>query len=408
MIKRLLKKGYFDVPLNRGLICLYLGKTTVMAATALLGIFLPIFLYNLFGQNFRMVVAYYGIGYLIYGLTVVFGAMSLKRVGFKRALQFSTILGAIYYIVFYFMSGDNYFYLIPLAVFILIIYRLFYWVPYHTDFAKFSDKKNRGRQVSMFNATRSALGIFIPAIAGLIITYFNFNILFLIVIVLYFVSGVPYLIIPQVKEEYCWSFKETWKQVFSRERRKIVLAYMADGAENIVGVIIWPIFIFQLLKGNYFQVGAISTLIIGATVLAQLLLGKFIDSRFKKENVLRWGSFLYAAGWIVKVFIVTAYQIFLAGVYHSFTKIFVRTSVDSLTYELAADQGHYVDEFTVIHEIALNMGKAIMSLSIIIMSFFFGIQWVFILAALAVMSLNLLGRLKFKKFEEDRKEDLVL
>jgi hypothetical protein len=260
----------------------------------------------------------------------------------------------------------------------------------------------------MFNATRSALGIFIPAIAGLIITYFNFNILFLIVIVLYFVSGVPYLIIPQVKEEYCWSFKETWKQVFSRERRKIVLAYMADGAENIVGVIIWPIFIFQLLKGNYFQVGAISTLIIGATVLAQLLLGKFIDSRFKKENVLRWGSFLYAAGWIVKVFIVTAYQIFLAGVYHSFTKIFVRTSVDSLTYELAADQGHYVDEFTVIHEIALNMGKAIMSLSIIIMSFFFGIQWVFILAALAVMSLNLLGRLKFKKFEEDRKEDLVL
>jgi len=396
---RILKKGYFDIPLSRGLICLYIGKTTVMAATALLGIFLPIFLYNLFNQNFQMVVIYYGIGSMLYGLSVVFGAMSFKRVGFKRSLQISTILGAVYYIVFYFMTGGNYVYLIPLSLLVLVIYRLFYWVPYHTDFAKFSDQKNRGRQVSMFNATRSALGIFIPVIAGLIIVYFNFNILFLIVIILYFASGIPYLIMPSIKEEFSWTFKETWRQFFSKKRRKVVLAYMADGAENIVGIVVWPIFIFQLLKGNYFQVGAISTLIIGATVLIQLVLGKVIDLKVRKEKVLRWGSFFYAVGWVVKTFIVTAYQIFLTGIYHNITNIFVRTSVDSLTYELAADEGHYVDEFTVIHEMAISIGKGLMAFSIILISLYFEIQWVFVLAALAVMFLNLLGKRELKQLD---------
>ncbi|MEA2113159.1 MAG: MFS transporter [Patescibacteria group bacterium] len=382
---------YFDNPPSQGFVSLYIGKTIVLIAMALLGIFLPIFLYDLFGQDFKMAVIYYGIGYFLYGLTVSFGARFLNKFGFRRALRVSVFLGALFYAIFYFTNENNFKYLIPFSLLVLVLYRLFYWLPYHIDFAKFTSKKDRGRQVSILNASRLSAGIFIPLVAGYVISQFGFNVLFFIAIVLYLVSGVPYLVIPRTREKFSWSFLETWRQFFSREKRKIVLAYAADGAENVVGLVVWPIFIYQLLNGDYFKVGAISTLIIGFTVVAQLLLGKTMDLKSSKEGVLKWGSFFYSAGWVIKIFISTAFHIFMVGAYHSIAKIFLRTPFDALTYEIAADQGHYVDEFTVLHEIAINFGRTLMVVLIVCASFFFAVQWTFILAAAAAIVFNLLS-----------------
>jgi len=387
-----LEKKYFNKSLSKGFIRLYTGKTIVMVASAMLGIFLPIFLYNLFDKNFQAVVIYYGLGSFFYGVTVSFGVKFLNKFGFRNALRASVILGMTFYIIFYFIDQNNLKYLIPFSLLILTFYRLFYWLPYHVDFAKFTDKKTRGRQVSVIEATRSVLGVFIPLIAGLIVSYFDFNVLFIIAIVLYFLSGIPYLTIPRTREKFVWTLKETWKQFFSKKRRKTVIAYMADGSENIIGIAVWPIFIYQLLDGNYFKVGAISTLIIAISVVAQLFLGKYMDLKTKKEKVLKWGSFLYSFGWLIKIFISTTFQIFIAGAYHSIASIFLRTPFDALTYEIAADQEHYVDEFTVLREMAIQSGKVLMATLIVLISFFFAIQWVFLLAALASMVFNLLEK----------------
>ena len=389
---KFLEKKYFNKSLSKGFIRLYTGKTIVMTASAMLGIFLPIFLYNLFDKNFQAVVIYYGSGYLFYGITVSFGVKFLNKFGFRNALRISVILGMIFYIIFYFIDQNNFKYLIPLSILIVVFYRLLYWLPYHVNFAKFTNKKTRGRQVSVIEATRSVLGVFIPLIAGLILTYFNFDVLFVIAIILYFASGIPYLTIPRTRERFVWTFRETWKQFFSKKRRKTVLAYMADGSENIVGIVVWPIFIYQLLDGNYFKVGAISTLIIAISVIAQLFLGKYIDLKAKKEKVLKWGSLLYSFGWLVKIFISTAFQIFVVGAYHSITCIFLRTPFDALTYEISADQEHYVDEFTVLREMSIQFGRVLMVISIILISFYFAIQWVFVLAALASIVFNLLEK----------------
>jgi len=382
---------YFDNPLSQGFVSLYIGKTIVLIATALLGIFLPIFLYDLFGQDLKIVVIYYGIGYFLYSLTVSFGARFLNRFGFRRALRTSVFFGASFYVIFYFINAENAKYLIPFSILVLVLFRLFYWLPYHVDFAKFTNKKDRGRQVSVLNVSRLAAGVFIPLIAGYIISRFGFNVLFLIAIILYLISGIPYLTIPRTREKFSWSFLETWRQFFSRERRKMVLAYAADGAENVVGLVIWPIFIYQLLDGDYFRVGAISTFIIGFTVVAQLFLGKIMDLKTSKEGVLKWGSLFYSAGWVIKIFISTAFHIFMVGAYHSVAKIFLRTPFDALTYEIAADQGHYVDEFTVLHEIAIGLGRVLMITLIVCASFYFAIQWTFILAAAAAIVFNLLS-----------------
>ena len=82
---------YFNRPLSQGFVSLYTGKTITMITGALLGLFLPIFLYELFNQNFQMVIFYYGVAALLYGITVTFGGKLLNRFGFRRALRLSVV-----------------------------------------------------------------------------------------------------------------------------------------------------------------------------------------------------------------------------------------------------------------------------------------------------------------------------
>lgn len=390
------EKKYFDQPLSQGFVSLYTGKVIVMITGALLGLFLPIFLYELFDQNFQIVMAYYGIAALAYGITVPFGGKFLNRFGFRKALRLSVILGALFYVIFYYIDQSNLRYLIPLSILVITFYRLSYWLPYHVDFAKFTDKKDRSRQVSIVEATRSALKIFGPLLSGFLITRFSFDVVFVIAVILFLVSGIPYLTIPRTREKFSWTIGRTLKEFFSKSRRKIVLAYAADGAEGAISMVVWPIFIYQALNGNYFKIGAISTLIIAVTVILQLFLGKYTDLSKLKGNILGWGSFFYALGWLIKIFVVTAFEIFVAGTYHNLARIFIRTPFDALTYDIAADQGHYVDEFTVLHEMAINLGRALMIVFIIIASFYFAIQWIFILAAAMAIVFNLLKADKSK------------
>ena len=386
----MLGKNYFDGKISRGFVSLYMAKTIVMIATGLLGIFLPIFLYNLFDKNFQYVVLYYGVTYLLYGIFVGLGAIFLNKFGFRRALRISTFLGALFYSIFYFIDKENLIYLIPFSILVITLYRLFYWLPYHIDFAKFTDRKDKAEAVSVISATRNIIGVFIPVIAGLIISRFNFDILFVIAVVLYLFSFIPYLIIPRTEEKFSWTYGEAWKNFFSKKNRKTMLAFMSYGAENLVGMIVWPIFIFGVLKGNYLQVGLISTFIIGVTVILQLGVGKYIDDYRREKRVLKIGTLLVSFGWIFKIFIGTAFQIFIVGTYHSLSNILTKTPFNSLRYETAADEGHYIDEQTVLYEMAIQSGKVLMAVLVILISIFFAIQWTFALAAVAVLALNLI------------------
>ncbi|PCI27469.1 hypothetical protein COB55_05750 [Candidatus Wolfebacteria bacterium] len=384
------KKHYFDGPVSSGFVSLYSSKLIISIAVGLLGMFFPIFLYNLFGQNFQLVVLYYGLGFLLYLFTVAAGAIMLDDIGFRWALRASVFVGAASYIVYYFMDVNNLSTTIPIALFLSTLYRVLYWVPYHVNFTKFTNKKNIGRQVSAVLATQIGLKVLMPLVAGVIITLYDFDVLFIMGIIIFFASGIPYLTIPRTREKYSWGYFETWKNFLTRITHKTTLAFIAAGAETMVGIVVWPIFIFELLNGNYFQVGLLSTLIVGATVVVQLMSGKYLDKKIKKEKMLAWGSVLYSLGWVVKVFIITAFEIFFIGVYHSMTAIMARTPFDAMTYEMAADEGQYIDEFTVIKEMALQTGRVLMTLIILAVTFIGPIKWVFIFAAIASLFFHFL------------------
>ncbi len=372
-----------------------------MIAGGLLGIFVPIFLYQLFDFNLRYVIYYYLIGHSLYGLTVAWGAKYLNKIGLRRSLKISIIWGSLYYLCFYFLDKyvgvDSNFLehknliilLISLVIFTLTINRLLYWLPLHTDLAKFTNKRNRGKELSLMEATTVVIKSILPLVSGVILALYSYDILFLIAIIIYLLGFIPFAALPRTKERFSWGYLETWKEFFSKKRRRAIYAYMGDGAENAVGIIFWPIFIWEILNGNYFEVGALTSLIVVISIILQLIIGKFIDSK-DKSKLIKYGSVFYSIGWIIKIFIATAFQIFITSTYHNLTKIFTRTPFDTLYYESAADQGHFVDEYTVIHEMAVQFGKVIILLFALVLVPYFSIQWIFLLAAISSLFINFL------------------
>ena len=386
---------YFKGRVSQGFVSLYSGRMVLRISGALLGLFMPIFLYEFFDLNLGPVIFYYLISSLLYGVSVGWAARYLDKVGLRRSLRISIFWGALYYMSFYFLSrleGEptKAYVWLGLSLLFLTLLKLMYWVPLHTDLAKFTNKSNRARQLSLIEATTVFLGAIMPLIAGWILTSHGYDVLFLIAIIVYFVSLIPFATLPKTKEVFSWGYWETWKQFFSKKRRRVVLAYAGDGAESVVGIIIWPIFIWELLNGNYFEVGVLSSLIVVVTVFGQLLVGRFVDSG-NKAKVLKYGTIFYAIGWIIKIFIATAFQIFIASTYHNLARIFTRTSFDALNYDKTADQGHYIDEYTVIHEMSIQLGKVLMFCFILILIMFINVQWTFVLAAIASLTLNFLA-----------------
>ena len=312
----------------------------------------------------------------------------VTRIGLKKSIIIGRSLSILFYIVLLFFRQNILLAVIFLEI-ILLLFRLFYWVPYHVDFAEFTDKKLRGREISLLRIVNYIISVFAPLSAGLVLAKYNFNFLFVVALLLFAASILPLSMVRDVREKFSFGYLQTFRVLFQPQNRKLRIAYGADGAQNFVGVIVWPIFVFQLLHQNYVAVGSISALIIGVTILFQYLTGRYVDTIGSKK-VLRLGSGLYSLAWFLKAFVVTAYHIFLVGAFQSLAALVLRTPFDSLFYEKAADEGSYVDEYTVLREISINTGRVLCALLVVLLVLFLGIRASFIVAALFSLLLNFL------------------
>ena len=303
---------------------LYTSRTIILVASGFLGLFLPGFLLiNI--KSLELVLLYYLIGWGLYLFLVAPGAMLINKFGIKAVFTAALPVLALYYATLYFLPGDVLVFTV-LSMLVLVLYRMLYWVPYHTEFASLSQRENRGKQLGLLDFFSSFLGIIIPLVSGFLIKEFGFQLVFVIVIILIFTAMIPLRFLPRLKVRYSWSYKKTWQEFFSRKNRKMMLAYMGDGAEN----------------------------------------------------------------WVVKMFITTAFQIFLASTYHNFALILLRTPLDALMYEKAADSGHYVDEYSTLREMFLQLGRVIVIVAVLLLLRFLPLNLVFFLAAIASLLVNLL------------------
>jgi len=317
-------------------------------ALAMAGIFVPLYLYVDMGYSLNKIFLFF----IIYALAMIFSAplaaKFISRYGVKHGILISTFGLIVYLILLITLPSHNLFYIPP---FIWGIANAFYWLSFHTDFAKFSDKKNRGREVSMWFITAFLGVLFGPIIGSIIITYLGFAILFVIVSLLLLLSAVPLFLSSDVypKEEF------NFKYIFKRSHLKDTYLYITMGFRLMIGQLAFPLFIFILLSG-YIQLGAIASLSALGSIVVGYFVGKMSGDGKKEKTMFRYGALSHSMGLFGLIFVKTFVQLAVINVYLAISYIFVDIPHHTMVYDKARRERNMMEYF-VYREMMLSVGR---------------------------------------------------
>jgi MFS family permease len=389
-------RGRVPKPNQSGFVQLFVSKRLLHgSATALLGIFVPIFLYETMENEFYWVGGYYALLSFLYAMLLVPAMQVTNWLGFSRTLVLGGALSVVLYSIMFFLTPENVWYLIGPLTAAIVGFRLFHWVPFHVDFTLFTQAGKRGQQVSLSFATIAFMGVAGPILAGFIISHAGYQALFGVAVMLLIAATISYMFVPETNTHFEWTWRQTWRALLSRERRGVVLGEFANGAEASVNLIVWPVFLYEVLGGDVLEIGVVSTIVVGLTIMVQLIVGRYLDkATTSKARTLQIGSTLYALGWVLKIFVLSVTHVFLVGLYHNIVKIFTKTPFSAIIYDMSAEQGKYVDEFTVLREMSVHAGRASCLVLVSILAIFVPIGWTFLLAAIASIALNVVYRIQ--------------
>lgn len=382
-----LPEDYRNISFSQGLISLWSGKLLLDFGLNIFGLFLPIFLYQQYHNTDLLIIWYIAVS-LGYFLLAPLGGQLMNKIGIRASLLIGVFFRIPYFYAFYKLPDDPIFYA-AMAALSLIIVRSTFWLPFHTDSAKFSSRRNRGKQFGVIFSLSSLLAIVAPVIGGFLMDKWDFSLLAVISLIVSLTSIIPFWFLPATKEEVSWSCRETFKYFFHPFNQRMVVAYMSDGAVGVINGVFWPLFIFMALDERYKAVGLLTGGILLAGVVLRLIIGNMLD-KFNKLKMVKIGTILNSSAWVIKVAVGSVMQIFLASVYHTLAVIVLRTSLDTLVYDKAADRGHYIDEYTLIKEMALHAGKVLALIIVAALLFIFPLQATFVLAAIAALLVSLL------------------
>jgi len=382
-----LVEDYKKVHFSQGLLSLWSGKVLLDFGLNIFGLFLPIVLYQVYG-NTDLLIAWYISHSLGYFLLAPLGGRLMNKIGIRKSLYIGVLFRIPYFIAFYNFESNPVLFAI-ISSLSLIVVRSTFWLPFQTDSAKFSSKKDRGKQFSLLFSISSLLSIIAPVLAGFLMDKWGFALVTVVSMIVTLSCMVPFLFLPKTKETVTWTYAETMRYFFHPFNRRMVTAYMADGAVGVINGVFWPLFLFFILEGQYSAVGFITGGVLLMGLILRLAVGHFLD-KFNKVKMVKVGAILNSSAWILKTIVASALQAFVISIYHTMALIVLRTSLDTLVYEKAADRGHYIDEYTLIKEMSIHLGQVSILILAALLLLFFPIQITFIIAAVVALFVNLL------------------
>ena len=343
-------------------------------------IFVPIYLYYFFNSiplTLLFFAAICGLNAILFPL----GGEFMERVGVRRAMMISHPFYWGYYLCLLFLSQSIW--LIPAAVLLCSLGSICFWPAFHTDFARFTERKEIGKEVGRLNFVSVLPGILAPAIGGAIVASYGYSTLFITVLCLLFASAIPLFLSKDIHQIYTDSYLKAYQRLKKPENKYHNLAFAANAMEGIINGYLWPLFLVVISVG-YISIGSIATVASFAAILFTLYVGRITD-RMPKIRLLTIGSLLTFGAWIGKFFVVNPVSAFLAHSFYRLSRTSATIPFQAIVYQKAKDKGPEVDEFIVYRDIVINLSRFFLLLFLACLFLIFPvvlkINYVFILAA---------------------------
>ncbi len=333
---------------NRELSEMYVSVALRDLALSMSGIFVPLYLLVDLNYSLEKVLLFFLIYAIAVTVSVIPAAKFTSRYGIKHGILISMFFLIIYNITLVTLPYHNLFFI---PAIISGFSTSFYWINFHADFAKFSDKKNRGREVSIWFITAYSSILLGPILGSIIITYLGFITLFVIVSLIFMLSAIPLFLSSEVYEPVKFSIAD----IFKKSHLKETYFYIGYGIRMTVSMVVFPLYIFFLL-GKYISLGAIASL----TALGSMIVGYFVGRLSKDEQkemtMFKYGSLFHSLGLFFMIFVKTFVQIAIVNVYLAMSFIFVDIPHHSMMYSKARKQKNMMG-YLVFREICIGMGR---------------------------------------------------
>jgi len=352
---------------NRKLNELYISIAIRSFALSMIAIFIPIYLLQL-DYSLSSVLIFFAIVTGLHAVGTVPAAKIASKYGFKHLIFYSVPLLIVGYLGLYMLDVFNWlFYIVAIC---FGISNALFWIGFHVDFAKFSDKKHRGSEVGYASVATMVFNAIGPIVGGLVLVFIGFKILFVLGSVLLILSVVPLFFSRDIHDPITFSVKG----ILKGQKVKDALAFMGFGFENAVAKVIWPIFIFFVILGEqYTTLGSIASLSLIFASVFVIIIGKFSD--VYRRTVLRISAIGNAIIWVIKSFVSTTLHVFVVDSFHGIAKSSTSIPFAALSYD-KANKGDIV-KFTIYREFMINLGMTILFIVMIFVadltsSFVFG------------------------------------
>lgn len=376
----------FTNPVFSGLTGLYWTNAIRDVGLALVNIFIPIYLYRQFG-NISLVFIFFA----VYHLSVVLLAYPVAGVIRMVGLDYGGVIGGLFKVGFFtlLLASKTYSWLIWPAAVIWGLGVLFTWLVHHYYLAADSGKIHLfGRKVAVINLIDRWLLALVPIAGGIMLDWGGFQLTFVVAGIFLGISGLPLLFDKFNQKNMPLNFNETVEGVADPSSRRIWMALFAAGVSTEVVAVVWPIYLFLLVR-NYTKIGLIQTggLLLSSVVL--LWLGRQVDRRHWRW--LRPAVFTNAANLFFRGMVVSGAGLFFMESVYQLVSLFVWVPFDAGVYELAVRNRKL--EFFVRREWMLHLGGLISSL-ILALGFFLGApwQWMFVFGAASLAMVAVGGK----------------
>lgn len=344
-------------------------------AQAAINIFEPVYLYSL-GLNLTQIIGFYLAVYIIYFLAIPFGGRVAKGLGFEHAMSIGILFTIGYYLALIAIPAWTPF--LYIAVPLYALQKTFWWPGYHANFARYSRRKETGREIGATQVIFSITAAAGPLLGGLLVDLTNFMVLYTVAIGLMLISVFPMLATPERFTPSKLGWLEQMRYIFSKKYRRSLIMGLGFG-EELIAYTVWPLFIYFIVD-SALNLGALVAAATALTVLATTIAARWSDLK-QRRQVYLWGWVLVVLSWLGRPFLIWPLSILGVDTIYRTGKSLLFVPMYSCVYD-DAKSNHIMLE-VVAFEAVLVLGKIVTMVVLLLVLPWAGIAGAFVVAAVS-------------------------
>lgn len=287
--------GFFG---NRAITSLYIMLAILSFAASLIGVFVPVYLYELGFEIWEVLFFYFlrSAWFVVLGLALL---PLLRRMSDKLMMAL-----AIPFLIVFFTglshleANQALFWFLPA---IWALYMQFFWVGFHLDFSGAADEGKVGREVGLRNMFMMVAAFAGPIVGGFLIASIGFESTFMVGSFLLFLALVPLFFLPTRKMPKGLHLKAIVRNLRNPKTRAYRWSAVGFANEKMGAWVVWPLFIFIII-GSVEKFGTLYSVGFLAAAIMTYLMGSVTDAG-RGKRIMFWAVPLHSVIWFIRPFV---------------------------------------------------------------------------------------------------------